>query len=63
MPQWRRILTPGLDLPLTGTQGWRQFLGARKKMLGAYDVAKEQAGGHEIQVWHGKVAEARVREW
>lgn len=63
MAQLRRILTPGLDLPLTGTQGWRQFLGARKKMLDAYDVAKEQAEAHEIQVWHGKVGEAWVREW
>jgi len=63
MAQLRRILTPGLDLPLTGTQGWRQFLGARKKMLDAYDAAKEQAGAHEIQVWHGKVGEALVREW
>jgi hypothetical protein len=32
-------------------------------MLDAYDVSKEQAEGHEIQVWHGKVGEARVREW
>lgn len=63
MGKWRRILTPGLDLPLTGTQGWRQFSGARKKMLDAYDRAKEQAEAHEIQVWHGKVGEAWVREW
>jgi hypothetical protein len=63
MAQIRRILTPGLDSPLTGTQGWRQFLGARKKMLDAYDAAKEEASAHEIQVWHGKVGEGWVRQW
>jgi hypothetical protein len=40
MAQWRRVSMPGSDLPLTGTQGWRQFLGAKKKMLDAYDRAK-----------------------
>jgi hypothetical protein len=63
MGQFRRILTPGMDSPLTGTQGWRQFMGARKKMLGAYLTAKEEATGHEVQVWHGKVGEGWVRQW
>ncbi|MBZ5623090.1 MAG: hypothetical protein LAQ69_30860 [Acidobacteriia bacterium] len=63
MGQFRRILTPGMDSPLTGTQGWRQFMGARKKMLAAYAAAKDEATGHEVQVWHGKVGEGWVRQW
>lgn len=51
------------DLPITGTQGWRQFLSAKKKMLDAYDRAKGQAKAHEVEVFHGRVAEAQVREW
>ena len=45
------------------TQGWKQLLGARKEMLGAFDLAKDQAKSHEVETWHGKVAEAKFREW
>jgi hypothetical protein len=51
------------DEPRTGTQGWRQFLGAKKKMLDNYDLARGQARVHEVEVFHGRVAEAQVREW
>jgi hypothetical protein len=64
MPEWRVVSMPGSDkLPLTGTQGWRQFSGAKKKMLDAYDLAKGQARAHEVEVFHGRVAEGQVREW
>jgi hypothetical protein len=63
MPQIRIVSMPGSNLPLTGTQGWRQFLGAKKKMLDAYDRAKGQAKAHEVEVFHGRVAEAQVRDW
>lgn len=32
-------------------------------MLGAFDVAKDQAKSHEVETWHGKVAEAEFRKW
>jgi hypothetical protein len=60
---YHHILTPGSESPLTGTQGWRQFLGSKKKMLDAYDRAKDQATAHEVEVFHGRVAEAQVRDW
>jgi hypothetical protein len=46
-----------------GTQGWKQFLTAKKTMLDAYDRAKEQASAHEVQIEHGNVAEAEFRSW
>lgn len=45
------------------TQGWKQFLTARKEMLDAFDRAKEKAKSHEVEVFHGKVAEAEFRKW
>ena len=63
MARWRRISHPGLDLPLTGTQGWHQFLGAKKEMLDAYDKAKDDAKAEEVQTSHGVVGEAYVRKW
>jgi hypothetical protein len=45
------------------TQGWKQFLTARKEMLDAYDTAKQKATIHEVEVYQGKVAEAEFRKW
>lgn len=45
------------------TQGYKQFMTARKRMLDAYDLAKEQSSGHEVRVYHGIVAEAEFRNW
>ena len=45
------------------SQGWRQFLTARKNMLDAYDRAKEQGKIRGIQTLHGNVGEAMFREW
>jgi hypothetical protein len=44
-------------------QGWRQFLTSRKEMLDAYDRAREKAKSHEVETFHGKVAEAELRNW
>jgi hypothetical protein len=44
-------------------QGWKQFLTSRKEMLDAYDRAREKAKSHEVEVFHGKVAEAELRKW
>jgi hypothetical protein len=44
-------------------QGWRQFLTSRKEMLDAYDRARTKAKSHEVEIFHGKVAEAELRKW
>lgn len=44
-------------------QGWKQFLTSRMEMLDAYDRAREQAKAHEIETFHGNVAEAALRKW
>ena len=63
MARWRRVATPGCELPLTGTQGWEQFLGAKKEMLDRYDKAKGDAKAEKVQTSHGVVGEAHVRDW
>lgn len=45
------------------SQGWRQLLTGRKKILDAYDRARDQARSHEVEAHHGRVAEAAFREW
>ncbi|MGB9204978.1 MAG: DUF6602 domain-containing protein [Terriglobales bacterium] len=32
-------------------------------MLDAFDRAREKAGSHEVETYHGKVAEAEFRKW
>jgi hypothetical protein len=44
-------------------QGWRQFLTGRKEMLDAFDRAREQSRAHEVETFHGRVAEAAFRKW
>lgn len=44
-------------------QGWRQFLTSRKEILDAFDRAREKARSHEVEAFHGKVAEAELRKW
>lgn len=45
------------------SQGWLQFLTARKEMLDAFDQAREKARSHEVETYHGKVAESEFRKW
>ena len=45
------------------SQGWKQILTARKEILDAYDRAREQAKAHEVETYHGRVAEAACRKW
>ena len=45
------------------SQGWRQIHTARKEVLHAYDRALDQAKLHEVEVFHGRVAEASIRKW
>lgn len=44
-------------------QGWKQFLTARKEMLDAYDQAREKSKKHEVETYHGNVADAEFRNW
>lgn len=44
-------------------QGWKQFLTSRKEMLDAFDRARERSRVHEVESFHGKVAEAGLRKW
>lgn len=48
---------------LTGNAGWRQFLTNRRQILDEYDREREKSAGHTVQVHHGNVGEALVREW
>jgi hypothetical protein len=45
------------------SQGWKQFLTARTEMLNSFDQAREKGKAHEIETFHGKVAEAEFRKW
>jgi Domain of unknown function (DUF6602) len=44
-------------------QGWKQLLTSRKEILDAFDRAKQKAKAHEVETFHGKVAEAELRKW
>jgi hypothetical protein len=44
-------------------QGWKQFLTSRKEILDAFDRAKQKAKAHEVETFHGNVAEAELRKW
>ena len=45
------------------SQGWKQFLTARKEMLDAYDRAKTLSEKNKVETHHGRVAEAEFRKW
>lgn len=45
------------------SQGWKQFLTGRDKMLAAYDIAKVQGSNRQVKTGHGIVAEAEFRKW
>lgn len=45
------------------SHGWKQFLTARKEMLDAFDSAREKSRIHEVETFHGKVAESEFRKW
>jgi len=46
-----------------GTSAWEQAIGRKKEMLDAFDAGKRKAKGHEVQTYHGRVAEAAFRDW
>ncbi len=36
------------------TQGWSQFLTARKEMLDEFDQAREKTQSHRVKTYHGE---------
>jgi hypothetical protein len=50
-------------VPAFPSQGWKQILTAKMEILHAYDRAREHARSHEVETYHGRVAEAQVRGW
>lgn len=44
-------------------QGYRQFLQAKRRMLAEFDVARTHGKLHEVETWHGVVAEGLFRRW
>ena len=48
---------------LLGTQGWQQLLTCKKELLDAFDRARQHSRAHEIETYHGIVAEAQLRNW
>jgi hypothetical protein len=55
-------MTVNLQVELPA-QGWKQFLMSRKEILDTYDRAREKAKSHEVETFHGNVAEAELRKW
>jgi hypothetical protein len=52
------------DMPeRIGTQGWKQFLSNKKDILNKFERAKEYAKIHEVETYHGIVAEEEFRNW
>jgi hypothetical protein len=47
----------------TGSSAWEQMIGQQMSLLAKFDEAKRQARGHEVQTYHGRVAEASFRDW
>ncbi len=45
------------------SQGWKQFLTAKKEMLDSYDQARTHSKAHKVETYHGRVAEAEFRKW
>ncbi|MET0569828.1 MAG: DUF6602 domain-containing protein [Pedobacter agri] len=45
------------------SQGWKQFLAAKTRMLTAYDLAKDMENNKLVKVRQGLVAEAEFRKW
>jgi hypothetical protein len=60
---WRVWVTKKEPRQRIGTQGWEQFLTGRKEILDAYDRSRQQSKGHEVETYHGKVAESEFRKW
>jgi len=57
------VRQPDLAMRISGRQGWRQMLTWKRELLNAYDKARQFSSGHEVETFHGLVAEAHFRSW
>lgn len=48
---------------IEGTQGWKQFLTAKKELLHKFDKTLTQIGNRPVKTAHGWTAEAAYRDW
>jgi hypothetical protein len=70
-PRWFSVVKQGegesiATLEVRGplrVQGWAQFLTSKQEMLDAYDRTRTQAKSHEVETYHGEVAEEYFRGW
>lgn len=46
-----------------GRSAWEQITGQKKELLDEFDAGKRKAKGHEVQTYHGRVAESVFRNW
>jgi hypothetical protein len=59
----KALITPDLNIRSVGRQGWEQLLTWKKEILDAFDRGRRYARGHEVETYHGLVAEAHFRNW
>lgn len=58
MKKWVESIQPRI-----GTQGWKQFLTSKKKMLDIYDNSKVHSKSHKVPTSTGIIAESEFRKW
>ncbi len=51
------------DSGLKPMLGWDQIQTGRQRMLDEFDRARKQAKAHEVETYHGNVAETEVKKW
>jgi hypothetical protein len=57
----KALITPDLNIRSVGRQGWEQLLTWKKEILDAFDRGRRYARGHEVETYHGLVAEAHFQ--
>jgi len=60
---FKAVRNPDLAIRSDGHQGWQQFLTWKHELLTAFDRGRQYALGHEVETYHGFVAEAHFRSW
>jgi len=60
---FKAVRDPDLAIHSEGRQGWQQLLTWKQELLDAFDRGRQYALGHEVETYHGLVAEAQFRNW
>jgi hypothetical protein len=45
------------------TQGWKQFISSKIRLINEFDIAYQQNASHKVRTSHGRVAESLLRRW